>query len=317
MILERKSQKELGDDNGTPSERLERVPWCRAFTLIELLVVIAIIAILAAMLLPALGRAKEKAQGIQCLSNHRQLALGWRMYSEDNRDALVYASGSEVATGPSDQPAISANWSNAFAWTLSVMNFDPANQPNWDITVDIQTRPLWPYIRNAGVYKCPADHSYIVVGGVPRPRVRTISMNIYLGAFAGWLGGWTASMDGYTLFMRLSDITGGKSPGASKTFVFLDEREDCVNWGNFGTQMDGYYPPNPALYNFYQDIPGMYHNRACGFSFADGHSETKRWLDGRTMPPMHYEQVYWESTRISCPRNPDVAWLQDKTTRPK
>jgi prepilin-type processing-associated H-X9-DG protein len=238
------------------------------------------------------------------------------MYAEDSRDRLVYASGDTVAEGASDQPAISHNWSNAYAWTLTQLDFDPNNRPNWDITIDIQTRPLWPYIRNAGVYKCPADHSYVVVNGVGLPRVRTISMNVYLGGFAGTTGGWTI-MTSYTLFMSMNDVLGGRSPGPSKLWVFLDEREDCMNWGNFGVQMDGYYPPNPALYNFNYDIPGMYHNRACGFSFADGHSEMKRWLDGRTMPPMHYEDAYWENAFIRCPGNPDVAWLQDKTSRPK
>src|SRR5208337_4385840 len=144
------------------------------FTLIELLVVIAIIAILAAMLLPALAKAKQKAQGIQCMSNHKQLVLGWRMYADDDRDTLVYASGDAEGLG-----ALASNWKNAYAWTLSQMDFDSANRYNWDISIDIQVRPLWPYLRNAGVYKCPADRSYVTVNGKNVPRVRTMAMNLF------------------------------------------------------------------------------------------------------------------------------------------
>ncbi len=275
------------------------------FTLIELLVVIAIIAILAAMLLPALTKAKQKGQGIQCMSNGRQLSLGWMMYAQDNVDRLVYAS---------DDGSGARNPLNQYAWTSEHLDYT-ADPKNWDPAADIMIGPLWPYYKNAGIYKCPADHSYVLVNGEAKPRVRTISMNLFLGGFVGTDGGWGTRVTSYKMFLKLSDIAALGTPTPTKTFLFLDEREDVINWGNFMTDMAGFNPRNPALYTLDQDLPGMYHNRACGFSFCDGHSEIKKWLDSRTTPTLQL-QTYVINT-WSVPRDADVAWLQDHTTRPK
>src|ERR1039457_4429427 len=127
----------------------------RAFTLIELLVVIAIIAVLAALLLPALAKAKSKAQGVQCLNNHKQLALGWRLYAEDNVDWITYAStAGNTARPPTTDPTDPDN----YAWSGAHMDANGGNRANWDPNYDMMKRPLWPYSKSQGIYKCPADH---------------------------------------------------------------------------------------------------------------------------------------------------------------
>ena len=274
------------------------------FTLIELLVVIAIVAILAALLLPALTRGKLKAQGIQCMNCHRQLALAWRMYSDDNRDVLLYASGNVTAIEPG-------------VWMSGTMDFNPGNPSNWDPSVDIYQSPMWPYCgKNVKIFKCPADRSYVVVNGQDMPRVRTMVMNLYLGGFDGTTVGLFDDT-AWHLYEKCSDLN---TPGPEKIFVFLDEREDAINWGNFYTDMSGYptltASGNPAAYMF-SDMPGTYHGDACGFSFADNHSELRKWRDPRTCPPLQPETLIFNGYgETPSPGTMDVAWLQDHSTRP-
>ena len=218
-----------------------------AFTLIELLVVIAIIAILAAMLLPALSKAKQKANGISCLSNSKQLVLAWHMYTDDNDGKLVLNVG-EAAMAAGDP-----NWVNG------VMSYNGFPATNDNLMVQ---GLLGPYIsKNRGILKCPADLSYATPGGVASPRVRSMSM-------CNRLGDKTSSQN----FLKLSQII---DPNPTMQWVTIDEHPDSINDASFLIQKTSWV-----------DYPASYHGQAGGLSFADGHAEIRKWRDPSTRLPI-------------------------------
>jgi prepilin-type N-terminal cleavage/methylation domain-containing protein/prepilin-type processing-associated H-X9-DG protein len=259
-----------------------------AFTLIELLVVIAIIAILAAMLLPALAKSKQQALGIQCISNLRQLTLGAiGMYTSDNRGFLV-PNGDEAFQPPANNLTEDPQWCPGRQDVVSEST-----------NLYIMAGLLYPYVKNVAVYKCPADQTLVYQSKVPKSR--SMSMNAFISP-APPSQGDLGPLKNTHLYFKETDLATG---GAANRWLFIDENPYSIN--------DGFFECNPND-GGWVDWPATYHANAGGVSFCDGHSEIHLWRDPKVLADKMQNPNNGEITDATS-GYPDFGWLSGASTQ--
>jgi prepilin-type N-terminal cleavage/methylation domain-containing protein len=257
------------------------------FTLIELLVVIAIIAILAAMLLPALARAKCKGLSVSCMNNTRQVAIAWITYTTDNNEYL-----------PTGSPPVAGG---IMDWLATPDN------ANSDILMDSSKSSLAAYLKSATVWKCPADN-FVSPANPPGSRVRTLSLNAVLVGSTLTVGPQPNYPLGRTYLDKATKTGDLQTPGPVNIFLTVDEHPDSINDAVFHV-----VPGNPPAAYVWRDLPASLHCGSGSLSFADGHAEIHKWMDDRTKQAVHKVAKWWFPTGNYPVRDcVDVAWMCDR-----
>lgn len=286
-----------------------------AFTLIELLVVMATLAVLATMLLPALAGTRPNIQAFQCMNNHRQIVLAWRMYADDNNDLMPpndWYSGPPGLT-PYFAPPRNLNWVGG------IMDSSPADSQNTNTVMLVQWAALGPYNRSAATYHCPADKSF---APGQAPRVRSVSMNAAVGTAwnqgtpakgspvgSTWLSGTYSTGPNNSIWQTYGKISAIVRPKPEGLFVILEEHPDSISDPVFFVAMGATAVNGNPTSNTILDSPASYHNGACNFAFADEHVELHKWVGSRIEQGGNN---YPAADSIA-----DLRWIQQRTTAAK